>query len=74
MSFTIENVKQNRMSLIDEQTICEDETFATYVYHKSTFILILTAFYNLPISLVMFTHSFINAFKFAPVGLNCTLN
>ena len=38
------------------------------------FILILTAFYNLPISLVMFTHSFINAFKFAPVGLNCTLN
>ena len=38
------------------------------------FIHILTAFYHLPISLVLFTHSLIDASEYAPVGLSCTLN
>ena len=38
------------------------------------FIHILTAFYHLPISLVLFTHSLIDAYKFAQVELNCTMN
>ena len=36
MSFTIENKKQNRMSLPDVQIICEDKTFTTAVYRKPT--------------------------------------
>ena len=35
---------------------------------------ILTAFYQLPISLVLFTHSLIDAYEFAQVGLNYTMN
>ena len=38
------------------------------------FIHILTFFYHLPISLVLFTHSLIDACEFALVGLNCTMN
>ena len=38
------------------------------------FIHILTAFYHLPISLVLFKHLLIDAYKFAQVGLNCTVN
>ena len=34
MSFTIESEKQNRMSFLDAQIICEDKTFTTSVYHK----------------------------------------
>ena len=37
MSFTIENGKQNRISLFDIQIICEDKTFTTSVYLKPTF-------------------------------------
>ena len=37
------------------------------------FIHILTAFYDLPISLVLFTHSLINAYEFAQAGLNFTM-
>ena len=37
MSFTIESEKQNRMSFLDAQIICEDKTFTTSVYHKPTF-------------------------------------
>ena len=36
------------------------------------FIHILTVFYHLPISLVLFTHSLIDACKYALVGLNYT--
>ena len=36
------------------------------------FIQILTAFYHLPISLVLFTHSLVDACEFAQVGLNYT--
>ena len=34
----------------------------------------LTAFYYQPISLILFTHSLIDACRYAQVGLNCTLN
>ena len=34
MSFTIENEKQNRMSFLDVQIICEDQTFTSSVYYK----------------------------------------
>ena len=37
MSFTIESEKQNRMSFLDAQIICEDKIFTTSVYHKRTF-------------------------------------
>ena len=36
------------------------------------FIHILTAFYHLPISFVLFTHSLVDACEFAQVGLNYT--
>ena len=38
------------------------------------FIHILTAFYHLPISLVLFTHSLIDVYEFAQVGLKYTMN
>ena len=38
------------------------------------FIHILTVFYHLPIGLVLFTHSLIDALEFALVGLNYTMN
>ena len=38
------------------------------------FIHILTAFYHLPISLVLFTRSLIDVSEYAQVGLNYTLN
>ena len=38
------------------------------------FIHILTDFYHLPVSLVLFTHSLIDACEFAQVGLNHTMN
>ena len=38
------------------------------------FIHILTAFYHLPIRLVLFTHSLLDAYEFPQVGLNCTMN
>ena len=41
--------------------------------HLVEFIHILTAFYHLPISLVLFTHLLIDAWEFAQVGLNYTI-
>ena len=38
------------------------------------FIHILVAFYHLPISLVLFTNSLLDASEYAQVGLNYTLN
>ena len=38
------------------------------------FIHILAAIYHLPLSLVLFAHSFIDAYEFAQVGLNYTMN
>ena len=77
MSFTIEREKQNRMSFLDIAIIHEDKTFTNSFYRKPTlvvFIHILTVFYYLPISLVLFTHSLIDAFEFTLVGLNYTTN
>ena len=74
--FTIEMGKQNRMSFLDVQIIREDKTFTTSVYLNLPlveFIHILTVFYHLPISSVLFTHSLIDACEFAPVGLNYTM-
>ena len=44
MSFTIENEKQNTMSFLDVQIICEDKTFTTSVYRKPTFSWVYTNF------------------------------
>ena len=74
LSFTIEREKQNRMSFLDIAIIREDKTFTTSVYRKPTFSGVDTHFDSLPISLVMFTHSLIDAFEFALVGLICTMN
>ena len=38
------------------------------------FIYTLTAFYHLPLRLVLFKHSPTDAREFAQVGLNCTIN
>ena len=46
MLFTIENEKQNRMSFLDFQIICEDKTFTTSVYSKPTFNGVHTHFDN----------------------------
>ena len=77
MSFAIEREKQNRMSFLDIAIICEDKTFTTSVYRKPTFSGVYTyldRFYHLPISLVLFTHSLIDACEFTLVGLKYTMN
>ena len=79
VSFTIESENQ--------KIICEDKTFTTFIYcrttlkpmyRKATYLVelvhILTAFYYLLISLVLFTPSLIDASKYAQVRLNYTLN
>ena len=65
------------MSFVDVNTICKDKTFTISAYRNTTFgrvYNILTAFYHLPIRLVLFTHSLIDASEYAKVGLNYTLN
>ena len=61
MSLTIESEKQNKMSFLDEQIICEDKTLTTSVYCKPTFSEVythfLTASYHLPKSFILLTHS-----------------
>ena len=47
---------------------------STVTVHLAKFIQILTAFYHLPISLVLFTHSLIDASEDAQVELNSTLS
>ena len=77
MSFTTEREKQNRMSFLNIAVIRENKTFTTSVYVNLplvVFIHILTGFYDLRTSLVLFTHSPIDAFEFALVGLNYTMN
>ena len=44
MSFTIEREKQNRMSFLDIEIICEYKTFTTSVYRKPTFSGVYTHF------------------------------
>ena len=77
MSFTIEREKQNRMSFLDIAIIREDKTFTTSVYRKPTFSGVYTHFDSfLPsnYSVVLFTHSPMDAFQFALVRLNYTMN
>ena len=73
MSFTIESEKQNRMSFLDVQIIREDKTFTTCL-SLVEFMHISTAFYHLPLSLVQFPHSLLDAYEFGQAGLNCTMN
>ena len=68
MSLTFESEKQKRMSFLDVHIIREDKTFPTSFYSKPTFVdfrHILTAFYDLPISFVLFTHSLIDTSEYA---------
>ena len=44
MFFTVESEKQNRMSFLDIQIICENKTFTTSVYRKTTFSGVYTHF------------------------------
>ena len=74
MSFTIESKKQSRRSFLNAKTIREDKAFINSWSLLLEFIHILTAFYHLPINLVLFTHLLIDACKFSLVGLNYTMN
>ena len=77
MSFAIENEKQNRMFILNVQIICEDKTFTTSVYCRPTFIGVYTHFgslFHLPLSLVLFTYSLLDASKYTQVGVNDQLN
>ena len=76
MSFAIEREKQSRMSFPDIAIIREDKTFTSSVYRKPTFSGVYTQFDTFlpPISLVLITHSLVDAFEFALVGLNYTMN
>ena len=69
LSFTTESEKQKRMSFLNVQI-----RLSTVNLPLVEFIHILTAFYHLPVSLVLFTHSLIDACKFAQVCLNYTVN
>ena len=78
MSFTIESEKQNRMSFLDAQIICEDKTFTTSVYHKPIFSEVSRHFD----SFLPSTYKFGTVYTFAYrcfricsiVGLNYTMN
>ena len=62
MSYTTENEKQNSLSFLDVKIIHEDKIFATSVNLPLVgFAHILTIFYHLHITLVLFTHSLIDA-------------
>ena len=75
MSYTTENEKKNSLSFLDVKIIDEDKIFTTSVNLPLVgFVHILTIFYHLPITVVLFTHSLFDAFKIAQAGLNFTLN
>ena len=77
MSFTNESQKQNRMSFLDVQIkkkVKHLTILSTVNLPLVEFMHILTAFYYLPISLVLVTHSLTDACEFAQVGLNHTMN
>ena len=73
MSLKTESEKQNSISFLPVQVICEINHLpipSSLNLLIVAFIHISTAFYHLAISLVLFTHSLIDAFD----GLNYTLN
>ena len=76
MSFTNESEKQNKMFFFDVQIFREDKIPLRSIVNLPLveFIHILTAFYHLPISLVLFKDSLLDASEYAQVGLNYTLN
>ena len=69
MSLTIENEKQNQISLFDAQIIGEEIT--TFVYHK--YFEFMLAFYYQPKSLVLSTQSLVDASKYVQDGENYTV-
>ena len=77
MSFTIISEKQNRMSYLDVQLFLKIKhlpLLSNVNLPLVEFIHIFTDFYHLPISLVLFTHSLIDACEFAQVLLNHAMN
>ena len=64
------------MPVYGKRIICKDKAFTISVYRKPTlkFIHILTAFYHLCLSLVLFMYSLIDPWEYAQVDLNYTLN
>ena len=76
MSFTMESKKQNRMPFLNVPIIREDKTFTSSVYCKPTFSGAYTDCDRfLPsMSLVLSTHSLIDACESAQLGLNYTIN
>ena len=63
ISFTTENEKRNRMSF-----------FMYRLFIKIKHLPLLFTVYHLPISLVLFRHSLLDASEYAQFGLNYTLN
>ena len=77
MYLTNKREKQNRMYFLDIAIIRENKTFTTSVYRKPTFSGVYTHFDSfLPSAYKFgtFTYSLIDAFEFALVGLNYTMN
>ena len=78
MSFTNKNEKQNRISFLNVQIICEDKTFITSAYRKPTFNGVYTHFDSFLRSTyklgTVYTLAYIDASKYAQVELNYTLN
>ena len=73
MSYAIRNEKQNTMSFLDVQIICEDKKITISVYRKRIFIgvlHILRAFYHLLKSLVLSIHLLIDASGYTQIGLS----
>ena len=61
MSFIIENEKQNRISFLDVQIICENKTFTTSIYRKPT----LSGVYTHIDSFLPSTYKFGNVYTLA---------
>ena len=73
MACKILNEKQNRMFFLDVQIIHENKKL-TFLFMTTFTAHILTSLYHLPLGLALSTHSLIDAFSYAQVGLNCALN
>ena len=70
MSFTIESEKQNGTFYKLFVKIKHLRLFSTITLPLVEFIHVLTTFFHPIISLVLFTHSLVDASKYAQVGLN----
>ena len=72
MSFTIEREKQNRMSFLDIEIICEYKTFTTSVYRKPTFSGIYTYFDSFLPSTYKFGSVYTLVYNCLPISSSCT--